>query len=191
MDALGTDLLVALTLVAMAAVALVALAGLAALTPPGRRFWNQFRAVVHGRPALVMAAIVACVATAGSLFFSLGRGFIPCELCWYERIAMYPLVVILIVAAVRRDRWAWVTAAPFLVAGVGVTAWHLYLEANPGVAVCTQGVPCSMKWINELGFITIPTMAATAFVLISVLVALACAPLRGEPRGAGDSAATG
>lgn len=186
MDSLGTDLLVALTLVAMAAIALVALAGLAALTPPGRRFWNQFRAVVFGRPALVMAAIVACVATAGSLFFSLVRGFIPCELCWYERIAMYPLVVILIVAAVRQDRWAWVTAAPFVVAGVGVTAWHLYLEANPGVAVCTQGVPCSLKWIDELGFITIPTMAATAFVLIGVLVALACWPIRQPESGKGD-----
>lgn len=186
MESLGTDLLVALTLVAMAAIALVALAGLAALTPPGRRFWDQFRAVVHGRPALVMAAIVACVATAGSLFFSLVRGFIPCELCWYERIAMYPLVVILIVAAVRRDRWAWVTAAPFVVAGVGVTAWHLYLENNPEAAVCTQGVACSVKWINELGFITIPTMAATAFVLIGVLVALACWPIRGQESGKGD-----
>lgn len=180
MNEFGTNILVALTLVAMAAIALVALAGLAALTPPGRRFWNRFREVMHGRPALVLASIVACVATLGSLFFSLVRDFIPCELCWYERIAMYPLVVILIVAAVRRDRWAWVTAAPFLVAGLGVTAWHLYLEANPGVVACTQGIPCSMKWIEELGFITIPTMASTAFALIAVLVALACWPLRGS-----------
>lgn len=165
---------------AWAALALVALAGLAAVTPPGRRFWNRFRAVVHGRPALVLAAVVASVATAGSLFFSLVRGFIPCELCWYERIAMYPLVVILIVAAVRTDRLAWITAAPFVVAGLGVTAWHLYLEANPELAVCTQGIPCSTKWIEELGFITIPTMAATAFALIGVLVALACWPMRDD-----------
>lgn len=182
MDTVGTDILVALTLVAMAAIAMIALAGLAALTPPGRRFWNQFRTAMYGRPALVMASVVASVATAGSLFFSLGRGFIPCELCWYERIAMYPLVVILIVAAVRRDRLAWVAATPFVVAGLGVTAFHLCLEANPGVAVCTQGIPCSTKWIEELGFMTIPTMAATAFALIAVLVAFACRPVR-PPHG--------
>ena len=178
MDTVGTNILVGLTLVAMGAIGLTAIAALATVTEPGRRFWNNVRVALYGRPALVLAAVVACVATTGSLFFSLVRGFIPCELCWYERIVMYPLVVILIVAAVRRDRLAWVIATPFLVAGLGVTAFHLYLEANPEAAVCTQGIPCSTKWIEELGFMTIPTMAATAFALISVLVAFACWPVR-------------
>jgi disulfide bond formation protein DsbB len=80
---------------------------------------------------LWLAALVATVATVGSLYFSESAGYIPCQLCWYQRIAMYPLAVILWIAAVRKDRHVIWYVLPIAATGAGIAAWHRLIELRP------------------------------------------------------------
>jgi disulfide bond formation protein DsbB len=124
--------------------------------------------------ALPLATAIATVATAGSLFFSEVAGYVPCALCWYQRIAMYPLVVVLGVAGWRRDHEVWRTAVPIAGIGALVAAWHIAVERFPelGGTVCDPAAPCALRWVEELGFLTLPTMALIGFVAIIVLTLL-------------------
>ena len=114
---------------------------------------------------------VAVVATAGSLFFSEVMGYIPCELCWYQRILMYPLVIIYGTALFKKDLS---TAFPGLIlSGIGmcVSTYHYLLQKLPSlneVGGSCGLVPCNTEYVNYFGFITIPFMAGTAFILIFV-----------------------
>lgn len=121
---------------------------------------------------LYLAWVVAIVATLGSLYFSEVRHFVPCLLCWYQRILMYPLVIILGVATFQQDAKVVRYALPFSVLGLLVAAYHILVERIPalGSGVCSTGVPCSLKYIEWLGFITIPTLSFTAFMIISGLL---------------------
>ena len=103
-----------------------------------------------------------------------GRGFTPCELCWYQRIAMYPLVVVLAVAAATRDRSARLIALTLAGAGLVVNTWHNYVETFPerGSGSCDPANPCTLRWVEGLGFWTIPRLATVCFVLIAVLTAI-------------------
>jgi hypothetical protein len=124
--------------------------------------------------ALPLATAIATVATVGSLYLSEVAGYLPCTLCWYQRIAMYPLVVVLGVATWRRDREVWRTAVPIAVIGAGIAVWHLAIERNPALGgACDVTAPCSLIWVREFGFLTIPTMALIGFVAIAVLVVAA------------------
>lgn len=117
-----------------------------------------------------IALAQAVVATAGSLYFSNGLGFPPCDLCWYQRIAMYPIVVILGVGIWRKDpnmRWY---ALPLCLIGLAISLYHNAMTYNIlPVGPCGEGaVSCITRWINWGGFITIPLMAFVAFVVIAV-----------------------
>ena len=121
-----------------------------------------------GRYALAAAFTVALLATFGSLYFSEVVGYEPCRLCWYQRIAMYPMVVILAVALWRRDvgvRWY---AIPVAAIGAGISAYHYTLEWFPQIdtGACKVGVPCTAVWFRELGFVSIPFLALMGFLLI-------------------------
>ncbi|MCR2807149.1 disulfide oxidoreductase [Paenibacillus soyae] len=125
------------------------------------------------RNVLYFAWLVAVVATLGSLYFSEIRGFIPCELCWYQRILMYPLSVILGIAAFYDEHAIRKYVLPLSILGMLVSAFHYMEQKIPGFAAikpCTQGVPCSGMYINWLGFITIPFLALTGFTLITILL---------------------
>lgn len=125
---------------------------------------------------LWIAGGIALIATAGSLFYSEHAHFVPCRLCWYQRIGMYPLVLILLIAARRRDlRGAVLYAAPLAIFGAAVAIYHIYIEYHPEAesASCKIGAPCSTKWIEEIGYITIPVLALTAFTAILALLAMA------------------
>jgi disulfide bond formation protein DsbB len=123
---------------------------------------------------LPAAAAVAVIATWGSLYLSEVANFLPCEYCWYQRIAMYPLALILVIAAVTRDLRIWRYALPLAVIGAGVSIYHYWLQENPdGPAACSAGVPCSVRYVDELGFVSIPWMAMSAFILIAVLLVVA------------------
>lgn len=125
---------------------------------------------------LYLAWLVALIAMGGSLYFSEVAGFIPCELCWYQRILMYPLAVILGIASYRDDRSIVIYSLPLSLSGAALSAFHYLLQKVPGMAdlaPCKQGVPCNGQYINWLGFITIPFLAFVAFVLISLLLAAA------------------
>ena len=131
---------------------------------------------------LWIAWVVAAIAVAGSLYYSEVADFVPCRLCWFQRIAMYPLAVVLLAAALRRDaRGGAIYALALPVIGALISSYHIYIELNPEAesAACKIGAPCSVKWIEELGYVTIPVLALTAFLTIIALLTMALSRTRG------------
>jgi disulfide bond formation protein DsbB len=122
--------------------------------------------------ALWIAFLVAGIATAGSLYFSEVANYVPCRLCWFQRIAMYPLAVILLVAAIRRDRGVSWYVIPLAALGACVSIYHYLVEWHPQLegSACDPNNPCSLVWFREFGFVTLPLMALCGFVAIIVLV---------------------
>lgn len=174
-DALTTGL-AAIAIVLQVVLGLLLLLALTALVfAPARRLLVEIRTTLLGSE-LWVAWVVALVATLGSLWYSEIADFVPCRLCWMQRIAMYPMAAILLVAAIRRDVRAGVLyAAIFPLAGTIVAAYHLYIEANPEKesASCKVSAPCSTKWIDEFGYVTLPMLAITAFLTIAALLLFA------------------
>lgn len=118
-----------------------------------------------------VAWITALISTAGSLFFSEVMGLPPCVLCWYQRIVMYPLVLIIAIGILLRDRRMKMYALPFSVIGLGIAVYHnlLYYGFIPeSITPCTEGVPCNAVQIEWLGFITIPLMGLAAFTTLTL-----------------------
>lgn len=124
---------------------------------------------------LFVAWIVVLVATLCSLYFSEIVGYIPCELCWYQRILMYPLVIILAMAVIRKDNDISVYIIPISGLGMFISLYHYTLQKgvffNHIADGCTL-IPCTTIYINWLGFITIPFLAFTAFIIITILSTL-------------------
>jgi disulfide bond formation protein DsbB len=123
------------------------------------------------------AFAVSSIATGGSLFFSEIAHFVPCELCWYQRICMYPLSIITLLAAIRGDFRVARYLLPLPLVGACVSVYHLLVE-NGVVGqstACLVSAPggCATKWINEFGYVTIPTLALTGFVILIELLGLA------------------
>jgi disulfide bond formation protein DsbB len=133
---------------------------------------------------LWLAFAVALVATAGSLYFSEVAHFIPCKLCWFQRMAMYPLLL-LALPALRHDRRAAQYFLPLPLVGFGISAWHILIERQviSETSSCSISAPggCATKWIEEFGYMTIPTLAATAFALVALLLALGTFSPGGSP----------
>lgn len=133
--------------------------------------FNAFRRArrllrAHG---LRLAFAQALVATAGSLYLSLGLGWTPCRLCWYQRIATYPLVVVLGVGLLRGSRDARIYAAPLALAGVPVATYHYLLQRTDlvGATTCSlTGPSCATTDVLLYGYVTVPMMALTAFLVI-------------------------
>jgi disulfide bond formation protein DsbB len=132
---------------------------------------------------LLVALLAACLATAGSLFFSEVWGWIPCVLCWYQRILMYPLVAVLAVGILRRDPAVYAYVLPLSLAGMAMSLYHYLLiktDLFPPPA-CQAGIPCDVDYLNLFGFINIPFLALLAFAIISVGVALQSAAPAPDP----------
>jgi disulfide bond formation protein DsbB len=174
-----TTFLALLALVAEAAVAV------AVVLAVGRRWSSALdRAAVAlhssiGPAALELALAVAVVAMAGSLSFSEVAHFVPCKLCWYQRIAMYPLVPLLAVAVRHQDRaGARRYGVPIAVLGGLVSTYHVLLERFPSLetGACDPTNPCTLRWVERFGYLTIPVMAWSAFALIVTLLLLARPP---------------
>jgi len=118
-----------------------------------------------------VALIIALVATLGSLSFSELLHLPPCVLCWYQRILMYPLVVILVVSILRRDRASAAYVLPLSLLGVVVAMYHnlLYYHILPeSISPCQVGISCTTRQIEWLGFITIPLLSLIAFSAITI-----------------------
>ncbi|MDF2721971.1 MAG: thiol-disulfide oxidoreductase-like protein [Paenibacillus sp.] len=123
--------------------------------------------------ALYFAWFVSLVAVCGSLYFSEIAGFVPCSLCWYQRIFMYPLVFLLGKACYTNDRRQIGYVLPLSIIGGCISLYHVAEQKIPGMArilPCTSGVPCNTDYINWLGFITIPMLALVAFALITLFL---------------------
>jgi disulfide bond formation protein DsbB len=124
------------------------------------------------------AFVVAAVATGGSLFYSQVAHFIPCEFCWFQRVLMYPLSILTLLIAVRGDNRAARYLLPLPVVGAGTSIYHMLIERGvikePGACTITGG-GCSTNWIirHDFGYLTIPTLALTAFLLLIGFLVLA------------------
>lgn len=113
--------------------------------------------------------LVSLIATLGSLYFSEIRLYLPCEMCWYQRIIMYPIVLISFIGLIRNDMNSRIYVRAFSGIGILTSAYHYSLQKFSFIAdsqpACT-GVDCTVQYINWFGFITIPFLALIAFILI-------------------------
>ncbi|MFL2673589.1 MAG: disulfide oxidoreductase [Dehalococcoidia bacterium] len=132
---------------------------------------SNFNKLIYDN-SVVFSWAIATLATFGSLFYSEVSGFIPCTFCWYERIAMYPLVLILGIGIIKKNHEVWIYAFPFSLIGLLVSIYHYQLQMFPDQSSisCSTDVSCSGSWILEFGFVTMPFMALSTFLLISVLL---------------------
>ena len=122
------------------------------------------------------AWLIAPVSTLGALFFGEVMQLPPCVLCWYQRICMFPLVLILPVGLFPLERKVVRYALPLAGIGCLFAVFHVLLIAGvipESIKPCTQGVPCSEKVIEWFGFVTIPLLAVVAFSAIIALLVLA------------------
>jgi disulfide bond formation protein DsbB len=179
---------VSLFLALLAVVAELATAAAVVLAVGGRfspalhRLGQQ--AVEQAAPsALALAATVATVCMAGSLYFSEVAHFPPCHLCWLQRFCMYPLVPVLWIAVWRRAGGVAPYAAAVALVGACISTYHVALEHHPEweSSVCDPKNPCTLIWVKRLGYLTIPTMALSGFALIITLLAVSRAGERLEP----------
>ena len=119
------------------------------------------------------AWLISCVSMGGSLFFSEVMEFPPCILCWYQRIAMYPLVAIFMVGLFPLSKEVFKYSAPFVALGWLIALWHNLLHLGiikEDLSPCREGVSCSTVYINWMGFITIPLLSFVAFSLLGIIL---------------------
>jgi len=130
------------------------------------------------KPMMIyLSWLIAVIATLGSLYFSNVMMFPPCSLCWWQRICMYPLAALFMVAFLRKDRNCHFYTTPLIVVGFFISLYHnllYYGVIEKSFIPCTAGVSCTSIQFVWLGFITIPLMAFTAFAL---LLAIAFTPI--------------
>lgn len=120
-----------------------------------------------------LSLLIAALATSGSLYFSEIAHLPPCMLCWYQRICMYPLVVILAVGIWKKDKNIPFFVLPLSIIGTIISIYHnlLYYKIIPeSLAPCTLGISCTTKQIEWFGFVTIPLMSLFAFIAIDLLI---------------------
>ncbi len=120
-----------------------------------------------------LAFIVSLIATLGSLFFSEIMNFIPCSLCWYQRIFMYSLVFLFLTNLLFPDDKIFKYSILLILMGWSVSIYHNLLMFGiipENLSPCVQGVPCSTMYINWLGFITIPLLSFFAYTILLILI---------------------
>lgn len=118
---------------------------------------------------LIIIWTQSLIATIGSLFYSEIMGYIPCDLCWIQRIFMYPLVIIYGVALWKKN--IHIALSGLILSGIGmfISAYHYGLQKLPllqNAGGFCGDIPCNLQYINYFGFITIPFLAGTAFIVI-------------------------
>lgn len=124
---------------------------------------------------LHIAWVQSLVAMLGSLYFSEVRHFTPCVLCWYQRILMYPLTVLIAVGLIRKDKNIPYYVLPLSLIGTLIAAYHnlLYYKILPdSLTPCVAGVSCTTRFFAWYGFITIPLLSLTAFLVIDICMVL-------------------
>lgn len=120
---------------------------------------------------LYIAWLQSLAAMLGSLYFSELRHLAPCLLCWYQRILMYPLVLVIMIGILRKDKGIYLYVLPMSILGAIIAFYHILLQngilLGNIIAPCILGVSCATKYTTYLGFITIPIMSFAAFLLIT------------------------
>lgn len=165
-----------LALLALAALAgaVVCLVALAWRGGPLERLRDDLTPV-----ALPVAFLVSLTATAGSLYYSEVADFVPCELCWFQRIFMYPLPIVLGIASVRRDLDVRRYVVPLAAVGLAISVYHYQLQLFPDQgSSCDLSAPCTARWVEQLGFVSIPFMAGAGFAAVIAVLSAARDPRR-------------
>lgn len=129
-----------------------------------------------GLTFIFLAFLVSLFATLGSLFFSEVMNFIPCSLCWYQRIFMYPLVFLFLINLLYPDDKVFKYSFPLVIVGWIISVYHnlLMFKIIPeNLSPCVQGIPCSVDYLNWFGFITIPLLSFFAYTCILILLIIA------------------
>ena len=122
---------------------------------------------------VLLSFLTATIATFGSLFFSEIMQFVPCNMCWYQRIFMYPLVLIFLINLLYPDDKLLKYSMPLVLVGLFFAIYHNLLMFGiipESVVPCVQGVPCSTVYLNWLGFITIPLLSLVAYSMIVIFL---------------------
>ena len=117
-----------------------------------------------------IAFVVALVSTVGSLYYSHILGYAPCLLCWFQRIFMYPLVIICGIAMVTKERQIAKYVVSLAVIGLIFAVWHYIIQRFPLASICDIGGSCARQYTFAFGYITIAMMAITGFVAIILLM---------------------
>ena len=123
------------------------------------------------KTAVYIAWVQSIVATLGSLYYSEIKHYTPCTLCWYQRIFMYPLVLIILIGIIRKDKNIYTYVLPMSVIGCCIAMYHVLLQKGvlpESIAPCVLGASCTTKYVGYFGFITIPVMSLTAFGVIII-----------------------
>ena len=152
-----------------------------------RNWFESIRLSFDGL-GLRLALVMAVIATLGSLYYSEVAGFLPCEYCWYQRIAMYPLVVILGIAVVKGHRLVRSYALGLAIPGAALAAYHFAIERFPSLQVgeCNISIPCTVAWFRKFGLVTIPFMSFVCFAVIITVMLLD----KAVPRADGEERAS-
>jgi disulfide bond formation protein DsbB len=134
---------------------------------------------------LWLAFLIAALATGGSLFYSEIAGFVPCELCWYQRICMYPLTILTLGPALANDYRIARYLLPLPVVGACLSVYQILIQEGviEQTQACSVSAPggCATKWTDELGYLTIPVLTLTAFALVFAFLLFACFEVEGSP----------
>jgi disulfide bond formation protein DsbB len=140
---------------------------------PARSLYATIAASFEGY-GLRLAWTMAVVAMLGSLYYSQIGHLPPCEYCWYQRIAMYPLAVILGIAVVRRDTAVRRYVLPLAAIGGSISAYHYMIQQFPNLStgVCSTAIPCTTPLVWKFDFVSIPFMALVSFAAIITVLAL-------------------
>jgi disulfide bond formation protein DsbB len=135
--------------------------------------WDELVETV-GPLGMTLAAVIGLVATGGSLYLSEVAHFLPCRVCWYQRIGMYPLPLLCGLAALRRDHRAWPYPLALALGALPISVYHVLLERYPSLetGVCEATNPCTIVWVRHFGVVTIPFMAASGFLAIAATMLL-------------------
>lgn len=121
----------------------------------------------------IYSFILALVSTLGSLYYSEIAGFTPCKLCWFQRILMYPLVVIIFIGMRNKDKNLSRYVLPLAGMGTLLAAYHYFAQIGvlpqTGCLAIGYSESCSKLFFMNFGYITIPMMSLTAFLFIFIL----------------------
>lgn len=118
-----------------------------------------------------LSFIVALVATAGSLYYSEAANFKPCELCWYQRIFIYPQVILLGLAWLKKEKYIIDYSLVIIFIGIIISTYHNYIYYTAkSSSVCSAVTPCTQQYIVGFGYITVPLLALTSLILMGVLL---------------------
>lgn len=125
-----------------------------------------------GKNAILFGFIISLSATLGSLYYSEIAHFPPCDLCWVQRIFMYPQAIIFLIALIKKEK-PFIYPLVLSIVGGLISIYNYYVQlGGPSFCGTTSGVSCAQRFVMEFGYITFPIMALTAFALIAITMVI-------------------